>query len=210
MDSAPAKEGDAGVDLEAGVAGSREEVGLVWDSDSDVELQGRPSVVSSWVDQARKEEKRKKSSGKKASRPPRPPRAPSLDAADQKLMREIAEYAMLKRARMERMKALKKERNAKAGSGSSSGNAIALVFTVLFIFVVLFHGCSPGTKPSVSSFEGSPESAGFHDKDSLSSHYGPITLLSYDHGPSYGSTPSSTEQAVDERLPHQKLSKALQ
>ena len=84
-------------------------------------------------------EKRKKTGNKKALKPPRPPRGPSLDAADQKLVREITELAMLKRARVERMKALKKMKAAKSSSSSHS-NLLAMVFTVLFCLVILYHG----------------------------------------------------------------------
>lgn len=84
-------------------------------------------------------EKRKKSSNKKAPKPPRPPRGPSLDSTDQKLIKEMAQLAMLKRARIERMKALKKAKMARASS-SSQNSVIAMVFTVLFLLVILFQG----------------------------------------------------------------------
>lgn len=83
-------------------------------------------------------EKRKKGCNHKPPKPPRPPRGPSLDAADQKLIREISELAMLKRARVERMKALKKMKAAKASSSNS--NLFAMLFTILFCLVILFHG----------------------------------------------------------------------
>ncbi|KAI4372515.1 hypothetical protein MLD38_010735 [Melastoma candidum] len=206
MDRAPAKEGDLGVGLEARVAGSREELGLVWDSDSELNVKAGRML---WYVGRIWRERNTRNRAAKSVQATSALRAPSPDTADQKLMREITEYVMLKRSRMEQMNALKKERNAKTGSGSSSGNAIALVFTMLFIFIMLFHGCSPSLKPSVTSFEGSPKSAGFHDKDSISSRYGPIMLASYDHGPSYGSTPSSTEEVADERLSN-KQTKAFQ
>ncbi|GER43976.1 hypothetical protein STAS_20856 [Striga asiatica] len=93
-----------------------------------------------------KKEKRFSMSAKKPPKPPRPPRGLSLDAADQKLIKEISELAMIKRARIERMRALKKMRaGAKASSGasSSSGNLIAMLFTVVFCIVVIFQGCHP-------------------------------------------------------------------
>ncbi|KAM6544986.1 hypothetical protein CsatB_025722 [Cannabis sativa] len=101
-------------------------------------------------------EKRKKGSNYKPSKPPRPPRGPSLDAADQKLIREISELAMLKRARAERMKALKKMKAAK--SSSSSSNLFAMVFTILFFLVILFHGIS--SRSSTESLQGPSMSAG--------------------------------------------------
>ncbi|MED6220432.1 hypothetical protein PIB30_044754 [Stylosanthes scabra] len=100
-------------------------------------------------------EKRKKSS-KKPPRPPRPPKAPELDAADYKLIREITELAMLKRARIERMKALKKMKAAKAASPSSSNASIlAMILTLIFCIVIIFHGISSG-KGTVATFQGSP------------------------------------------------------
>ncbi|KAE9594890.1 hypothetical protein Lalb_Chr18g0058621 [Lupinus albus] len=99
-------------------------------------------------------EKRKKGNNKKAARPPRPPQPPTLDAADRKLMREISELAMLKRARVERMKALKKMRAAKSSSSSSS-ITWAMIFTAVFVVVIIIQGLSSG-KNSGASFEGSP------------------------------------------------------
>ncbi|PIN23253.1 hypothetical protein CDL12_04019 [Handroanthus impetiginosus] len=92
-----------------------------------------------------KKEKGMSMSAKKPPKPPRPPRGLSLDAADQKLIKELAELAMIKRARIERMKALKKMKAAKASSASatSSGNLIAMVFTILFCIVIIFQGCHP-------------------------------------------------------------------
>lgn len=80
-----------------------------------------------------------------AKKPPRPPRPLSLDAADQKLIKELAELAMIKRARIERMKALKQKKNSKILSSSSStsssyGSFFAMVFTVIFLLVILFQG----------------------------------------------------------------------
>ncbi|KAL2229658.1 uncharacterized protein LOC105178871 [Sesamum indicum] len=96
-----------------------------------------------------KREKRKAMSAKKPPKPPRPPRGLSLDAADQKLIKEISELAMMKRARIERMKALKKMKAAKA---SSSGNLIAMFFTIIFCIVVLLQGChSWGISPRTRS-----------------------------------------------------------
>ncbi|KAI4303126.1 hypothetical protein MLD38_038795 [Melastoma candidum] len=169
MGHAAVKEGDFGVDLEAGVIGI-EALVLLRDpvcGDDDkatcratvgavVTLKVKGSETGETLSIAEKagKENHKKSSNRKASKPPRPPRSPLLDAADQKLIKEIAELAMLKRARSERMKALKKEKNAKAASSGSSGNALALVFTVLLIFVMVFQGCSPSTTVPVTTSEG--------------------------------------------------------
>lgn len=99
-------------------------------------------------------------SAKKPPKPPRPPRGLSLDAADQKLIKEISELLMIKRARIERMKALKKTKAAKGGmsaSTSSSGNFIAMFFTILFCIVIIFQGCHPwGIFPRNSSAVGIP------------------------------------------------------
>lgn len=74
-----------------------------------------------------------------AKKPPRPPRGLSLDAADQKLIKEISELLMIKRARM---KALKKTKaaNGMSASTSSSGNLIAMFFTILFCILIIFQG----------------------------------------------------------------------
>lgn len=75
---------------------------------------------------------------KKALKPPRPPKGPSLDAADRMMVKEIAVLAMKKRARVERMKALKK---AKAEKTSSFNGCIpALIITFLFFLVIIIQG----------------------------------------------------------------------
>ncbi|KAE9609996.1 hypothetical protein Lal_00006441 [Lupinus albus] len=109
------------------------------------------------ADKTSVKEKRKRSSHKKAPKPPRPPRAPSLDSADLKLIKEISEIAMLKH--YQRMKALKKMRAAKSSSSSSCSSMLAIVFTVVFCILIILQGMSSG-KSSVSSFQGSPVSAG--------------------------------------------------
>ncbi|GAU51486.1 hypothetical protein TSUD_413730 [Trifolium subterraneum] len=104
-----------------------------------------------------KEKRKKASSNKKAGKPPRPPKGPTLDAADIKLIRELSERALLKRARVERMKALKKMRAAKSSSASNTSSILALIFTIIFFIVIIFQGLSP-TKSPVASFQGSPVS----------------------------------------------------
>ncbi|KAL8216307.1 hypothetical protein R6Q57_023144 [Mikania cordata] len=91
-----------------------------------------------------KENRKKASNAKKPPKPPRPPRGFSLDAADQKLIKEIAELAMMKRARITRMNALKQKKALKASSSSSSmsGSLFPLLFTVIFILMILLQGSS--------------------------------------------------------------------
>ncbi|KAI4338564.1 hypothetical protein MLD38_023608 [Melastoma candidum] len=198
MGHAAVKEGGFGVDLEAGVIGI-EEVRLLRDPvcgvndkatcrmtvSAVVTLKVKGSETGETLCNADKagKENRKKSSNKKALKPPRPPRSPSLDAADQKLVKEIAELVMLKRARLERMKALKNEKNAKAASSGSRGNALALVFTVVFILVMVIQGCSPSTTVPVTTSEGPPKAAGSVDEGVISSQYNRSMLARYRNGP---------------------------
>ncbi|XP_022860889.1 uncharacterized protein LOC111381339 isoform X1 [Olea europaea var. sylvestris] len=115
------------------------------------------SDVSLVLEKNVRKEKRKSNSAKKPPKPPRPPRGLSLDAPDQKLIKEIAELAMIKRARIERIKALKKMKRAKHSSMSSStGNLIAILFTLLFCIVIILQGMSPGNN-AAAGFHGSPE-----------------------------------------------------
>lgn len=104
------------------------------------------------MDKSRKE-RRKTMSAKK---PPRPPKALSLGAADQKLINEIAELAMIRRARIERMKAMKKAKVSKASA--STGNILAMIFSIIFCLVIIFQGACHGRSSGVR-FLGSPESA---------------------------------------------------
>lgn len=136
-------------------------------------------------------EKRKKSSNHKPPKPPRPPRGPSLDAADQKLIREISELAMLKRARVERMKALKKMKAAKNSSSSSS--LFAMVFTVLFCLVILFHGLSSRSSPE--SFRGPSMSAGGTEGGLISVQFYPIPSATIPNG-SGSESPNMVEQVA--------------
>nr|GFA61429.1 transmembrane protein, putative [Tanacetum cinerariifolium] len=98
-----------------------------------------------------KNSKRKKGSG--AKKPPRPPRGLSLDGADQKLIKELAELAVMKRARIERMKALTQKKASKLSSSSSSpGSFFAMIFTIIFFLVILLQGqkCPTGFNVEVS------------------------------------------------------------
>lgn len=111
-----------------------------------VSVDENPKAVDEVSPQTGKNGKREKgraSGKKKSSKPPRPPRGLSLDAADQKLIRELSELATIKRAKIERIKVLKKMRAAKAAassSASSGGNLMALLFTFIFFAVVVLQG----------------------------------------------------------------------
>lgn len=72
---------------------------------------------------------------KKPPKPPRPPKSLSLVASDEKLVQEIS---ILKRARIERIKALKRKKNAKAKSSSS--NLLAMIVTVIFCLIIVWQG----------------------------------------------------------------------
>ncbi|PWA96310.1 hypothetical protein CTI12_AA040790 [Artemisia annua] len=89
-----------------------------------------------------KNSKRKKGSG--AKKPPRPPRGLSLDGADQKLFKELAELAVMKRARIERMKALTQKKASKISSSSSHGSIFAMFVTIIFLLVILLQGRNSG------------------------------------------------------------------
>ncbi|KAI3782844.1 hypothetical protein L2E82_12902 [Cichorium intybus] len=113
-------------------------------------------------------EKRKSSHTKKAPKPPRPRKGPSLDTADLQLVKEIAEQTMKRRARVERLKALKKRRAAKSSSSPSSSSSsssssnsslFAMAITVLFFLVIIFQGFGSG-QSSTLTFNDSPKSSG--------------------------------------------------
>ncbi|KAL8490531.1 hypothetical protein ACS0TY_022524 [Phlomoides rotata] len=109
----------------------------------DVEKSRSVGAISPGSGDKVKKEKRVWVSAKKSPKPPRPPapRGLSLDAADQKLIKEISQLLMIKRARIERIKALRKAKAAAKTSSSSSGNFIAMLFTILFCVVIVFQGC---------------------------------------------------------------------
>ncbi|EEF47231.1 uncharacterized protein LOC8267307 [Ricinus communis] len=137
------------------------------------------------------EDKHKKKNSRKAPKPPRPPKGPSLDAADQKLVQEITELAMRKRARMERIKALKKMRAAKSSSWNSS--VYAMIITFLFCLVLIFQGIC--AKSSRSMFlQGSPEPAVAASEDLISIQFYKNPAFGID-GPGSGS-PSLSEGQV--------------
>lgn len=106
-------------------------------------------------------EKRKILNSKKAPKPPRPRKGPSLDTADLQLVKEIAEQTMKRRARVERLKALKKRRAVKSSPPPASSNIslFAMAVTVLFFIVIIFQGFG-SSQTSNLSFDDSPKSSG--------------------------------------------------
>ncbi|KAL9691049.1 hypothetical protein QQ045_011466 [Rhodiola kirilowii] len=170
MDRSDSNGEDFAVDLESGRSGREDErsvhgdyraslcgalvnydADLVENVVIDVKLEGMDADEKRSV-----KEKCKKTSNKKAPKPPRPPRGPTLDAADQKLIREIAELTVLKRVRTERIKALKKMKSAKPSSSSNS--LFAIIFTIVFCFVILLQGIS-NRSSSHAIVNGSPSSS---------------------------------------------------
>ncbi|KAI3469263.1 hypothetical protein Pfo_025926 [Paulownia fortunei] len=217
MDCIPMKERDTVIDIESCIGTSNEVVTPTLSDDkignrvsfavcgmpvsvdeivkgeNTVSLSSNPKNVDELSPESvkNKREKRKTMSVKKPPKPPRPPRGLSLDAADQKLIKEISELAIIKRARIERMKALKKMKAAKASSvsASSSGNLIAMLFTIIFCIVIIFQGChSSGISPknrSAIPIPGSLESNGVaegnivvvQDQQNLSTSGIPLTSV---------------------------------
>lgn len=75
-------------------------------------------------------------SKKANSKPPRPPKGPSLDAFDRKLVREIVQLQLARRKQaisMERMKASKKMKSAKASNVFTK-----MIITIAFLVIVIF------------------------------------------------------------------------
>ncbi|KAL7594297.1 hypothetical protein Lser_V15G27498 [Lactuca serriola] len=98
-----------------------------------------------------------KEKGKKvtnAKKPPRPPRGFSLDSYDQNLIKELAQLAIIKKARIERMKALKQKKASSSSSSSSHAALFAMLFTIVFLLVILLQGRNSGV-----AFQGSPQMA---------------------------------------------------
>ncbi|KAI3678655.1 hypothetical protein L6452_37956 [Arctium lappa] len=88
-------------------------------------------------------------------KPPRPRKGPSLNTSDLQLVREISELVMKKRARVERLKAMKKMRTVRSSSSSlalsssssspsslslSKSSLFAMMVTILFFIIILFQG----------------------------------------------------------------------
>ncbi|XP_021978136.1 uncharacterized protein LOC110873505 [Helianthus annuus] len=92
-------------------------------------------------------EKQKVKNSKRASKPPRPRKGPSLSTSDLRLVKEISEMVMKKRARIERLKSLKKARSARlqtapppSSSASPYMSIFAMMITVLFLIVIILQG----------------------------------------------------------------------
>lgn len=82
-----------------------------------------------------------KPSGKKPPKPPRPPRslkAAATDPSMEKLMKGISDIALLRKAKLERIRCLKKKQAAKAKA--SNTNLWALVFTLCFCLIMIMQG----------------------------------------------------------------------
>ncbi|KAL2935006.1 DNA translocase FtsK [Bienertia sinuspersici] len=119
-------------------------------------------------------EQRKKVGLKNASKPPRPPKGPLLTASDLKLVKELSELAARKRARIERIKAVRKMKDTKRPTSGSS--VTALVITVLFFFIIVFQGVFSGNN-FTRNFQGSPAPATASD--------GLISIHLFNNAPSY-------------------------
>ncbi|KAK9055626.1 hypothetical protein SSX86_026711 [Deinandra increscens subsp. villosa] len=122
---------------------------------------GKNSQNIPLLEKSQSKEKRKISHSKKAPKPPRPRKGPSLDTADLQLVKEIAEQTMKKRARVERLKSLKKRRAAKSSPPPPSSNVsiFAMVITVLFFVIIIFQGFGSGQSTNFT-FDESPKSTG--------------------------------------------------
>ncbi|CAO2818682.1 unnamed protein product [Amaranthus hypochondriacus] len=119
-------------------------------------------------------EHRKKVGLKNASKPPRPPKGPLLFPSDLKLVKELSELAARKRARIERIKAFRKMKEAKRPASGSS--VTALVITVLFFLIIVFQGVFSGNSLA-RKFQGSPAPA--------ASNEGLISIHVFNNAPTY-------------------------
>ncbi|XP_039685733.1 uncharacterized protein [Medicago truncatula] len=107
---------------------------------------------------------------RKPQKPPLPPRGPSLDAGDHKFVKELAELALRKRARIKKMNAVKKMKASKLPSSSTYTNLSAMVITIFFFLVIIFHGIKSASSASVG-LTASPESAVASDEGLISVQY---------------------------------------
>ncbi|XP_017232576.1 uncharacterized protein LOC108206703 isoform X1 [Daucus carota subsp. sativus] len=138
---------------------SYDNIDLVVDKDLEHSIEQLPLLEKKHMNGKRK------NSIRKSSKPPRPPKGPTLNVSDLKLVMEFSELAMKKRARMKRIKALRKMKAEIASSSSSSafssssfsGSLAAMVVTLLFFVVILFQGIL-ARHGSSASLPGSPES----------------------------------------------------
>ncbi|KAI3522651.1 hypothetical protein L1887_00600 [Cichorium endivia] len=155
MDLSDSKEQDVHIDLESGtgVTHSNKEGSL---NPSNSNEGSEDNNVNSTGKKMGKKEKCKKVSN--AKKPPRPPRGFSLDVYDQKLIKELAQIAMIKRARIERMKALKQKKGLKVSSSTTSSSSshaslFAMLFTIIFLLVILLQGRNTGVNFQKSELE---------------------------------------------------------
>ncbi|KAL2323729.1 hypothetical protein Fmac_028108 [Flemingia macrophylla] len=93
---------------------------------------------------------------KKPPKPPLPPRGPLLDAGDQEFVKQLAELALRKRARVKKMKAVRKMKASKSSSSSTYTNLSAMVITVFFFLVIILQGIRSASSTSIGLM-GSPE-----------------------------------------------------
>ncbi|KAF1880351.1 hypothetical protein Lal_00048988 [Lupinus albus] len=108
---------------------------------------------------------------RKPPKPPLPPKGPSLDAVDQKFVKELAELALRKRARVKKMKATRKMKAIKPSSSSSSyANLSAMVVTVFFFLVIIFHGIK-SVNSAAFGVMASPEASVASDDGLISVQY---------------------------------------
>ncbi|RYR39658.1 hypothetical protein Ahy_A09g045233 [Arachis hypogaea] len=109
---------------------------------------------------------------RKPSKPPLPPNGPSLIAGDQRFVKELSELALRKRARIKRMKAVRKMKAIKSASSSSSSYTgfSALVISVFFLLVLIFHGIR-SVHSNVVELTASPETVTPTDEDIISVQY---------------------------------------
>lgn len=103
-----------------------------------------------------KTQMKEKHKTRNTKKPPRPRKGPSLNTSDLQLVREISELVMKKRARVERLKAMKKMRTIRSSSSSSLASSssppllssssssksslFAMMVTILFFIIILFQG----------------------------------------------------------------------
>lgn len=130
-----------------------------------------------FLDKKYVKEKRHTTNSRKPPKPPRPPKGPALDAADQKFVKDIAEVAMRKRTRIERIKALRKNKATNLSASSSSSSLTAMIITLLFFVIIVFQGIR---SKSIVGFQNSPEPAlttneelmSVQHNNNLASHFG--------------------------------------
>ncbi|XP_027367329.1 uncharacterized protein LOC113873422 [Abrus precatorius] len=114
---------------------------------------------------------KQKTNPKKPRKPPLPPKGPSLDAGDQRFVKELAELALRKRARIKKMKAVRKMKARKSSSSSSTYTSLsAMVITIFFFLVIILHGIRSASSAAVGLMA-SPEAAVVADEGLISVQY---------------------------------------